>query len=44
MVGRGTRSAKGKGDLLVIDHGYCTRRLGAVDCERDWTMGGKPIY
>lgn len=44
MVGRGTRNAKGKSDLLVIDHGYCTRRLGPVDCERDWTMGGKPIY
>jgi superfamily II DNA or RNA helicase len=43
MVGRGTRSFTGKKDLLVIDHGHCTRRLGPVDCERDWTMGGKPI-
>jgi superfamily II DNA or RNA helicase len=44
MVGRGTRSFQGKKDLLVLDHGHCTRRLGPVDCERDWTMGGKPLY
>lgn len=43
MCGRGTRSAKGKDDLLIIDHGLCTRRLGPVDCDRDWTLGGKPI-
>lgn len=43
MCGRGTRSFKGKDDLLVIDHGYCTRRLGPVDCDRDWSMGGRPI-
>ena len=43
MCGRGTRSHKGKEDLLIIDHGYCTRRLGPVDCDRDWALGGKPI-
>lgn len=43
MCGRGTRSAKDKGDLLIIDHGFCTRRLGPVDCDRDWSQGGKPI-
>jgi superfamily II DNA or RNA helicase len=43
MCGRGTRSSKGKGDLLIIDHGICTRRLGPVDCDRDWSLGGKPL-
>lgn len=43
MCGRGTRSSTGKSDLLIIDHGLCTRRLGPVDCDRDWTMGGRPI-
>jgi superfamily II DNA or RNA helicase len=43
MCGRGTRSSPGKKDLLIIDHGYCTRRLGPVDCDRDWSLGGKPF-
>lgn len=43
MCGRGTRSHAGKANLLIIDHGYCTRRLGPVDCDRDWTFGGRPI-
>ena len=43
MCGRGTRAAKDKQDLLILDHGQCTRRLGPVDCDRDWTMGGRPI-
>ena len=43
MCGRGTRAAKGKNDLLIIDHGFCTRRLGPVDCDRDWSLAGKPI-
>lgn len=43
MCGRGTRAAKAKDDLLIIDHGFCTRRLGPVDCDRDWSLGGKPI-
>ena len=43
MVGRGTRPAPGKLDLLVIDHGKCRRRLGDPAANRDWTMGGQPL-
>ena len=43
MCGRGTRKAEGKRDLLILDHGLCARRLGPVDCLRDWAFAGKPI-
>lgn len=42
-AGRGMRPAHGKRDLILIDHGGCTARLGAVDARRDWTLGGMPV-
>lgn len=43
MCGRGMRPAKGKRDLVIVDHGRCAVRLGAVDARRDWGRGGLPF-
>jgi superfamily II DNA or RNA helicase len=40
MAGRGMRTAPGKTDLLLIDHGSCSERLGPVDADRDWRADG----
>lgn len=39
-VGRGLRPAKGKRDLLLLDHGGNTARHDRVDADRDWYSGG----
>lgn len=44
MCGRGTRTANNKRDLIILDHGLCARRLGPVDCLRDWSYGGMPLH
>lgn len=43
MAGRGMRAAPGKSNLLLIDHGRCSERLGAVDATRDWRQGGRVV-
>ena len=40
QVGRGLRPAKGKRELVLIDHGGNTARHRRVDADRDWYRGG----
>lgn len=40
QVGRGLRPAKGKRDLILLDHGANTQRHDRVDADRDWYSGG----
>ena len=43
QVGRGLRPAKGKRDLLLLDHGGNSFRHDVVDAERDWHNEGRSI-
>jgi len=38
MAGRGLRTAPGKTDCLILDHGGCTYEHGLVTAERNWQL------
>jgi superfamily II DNA or RNA helicase len=38
MVGRGLRTAPGKSECLLIDHGRVVENLGLPHADRDWTL------
>lgn len=40
QVGRGLRPARGKRELLLLDHGGNSARHDRVDADRDWYRGG----
>jgi len=41
MAGRGLRPAKGKKEVLLLDHGGCIEEHGFVEWDREWTLDGK---
>jgi superfamily II DNA or RNA helicase len=43
QVGRGLRPARGKRDLLLLDHGGNTARHDRVDADRDWFSDGRSL-
>lgn len=43
QVGRGLRTASGKRELLLLDHGGNTTRHDRVDADRNWFDGGKSL-
>jgi DNA repair protein RadD len=38
MAGRGLRTAPGKTDCLILDHGNCTMEHGLVTAEQNWQL------
>jgi hypothetical protein len=38
MAGRGLRTAPGKADCLILDHGNCTMEHGLVTAEQNWQL------
>jgi superfamily II DNA or RNA helicase len=42
-VGRGLRPARGKRELILIDHGGNSARHDCVDADRDWYGGGQSL-
>lgn len=38
MIGRGLRTAPGKSECLLIDHGRVVENLGLPHADRDWTL------
>lgn len=38
MAGRGLRTAPGKADCLILDHGNCTMEHGLVDRDQNWQL------
>jgi superfamily II DNA or RNA helicase len=42
-VGRGLRPARGKRELILIDHGGNSSRHDCVDADRDWYNGGQSL-
>lgn len=43
QVGRGLRPARGKRELLLLDHGGNSARHDRVDADRDWYRGGMSV-
>lgn len=43
QIGRGSRPAPGKTDLLVLDHAGNTHRHGIYEDERDWSLHGAAL-
>jgi len=43
MVGRGLRPFGEKVECIVIDHGGCVERLGFIEDDIEWSLGGKDL-
>ena len=41
MAGRGLRPAKGKTEVVLLDHGGCIEEHGFVEWDREWSLDGK---
>jgi superfamily II DNA or RNA helicase len=41
MAGRALRTAPGKSDCVILDHGGCVYRHGLVTADRAWTLDGE---